>query len=214
MGDPKLLNKESVLNQLRKVRIELLKSDPSLKTLLFMGVSGNEGVSSIATTFALDCCRNSQFKVALVDAHRQSSKTGNLLTTAEQTYSTATPRLYSLSDLEAGNGKDTSDSGHIKSNLSDIANKFDLIVIDAPVLGQDASTSELAGLVNGVLLVVESDTTIVDEIAVIRESLERANCRILGAIINRHGRFMPNRIWQRLCTRLNFNLPTKTRFIP
>lgn len=192
MSSPRLLKQGPVVNHLRRVRIELFKSHPDVRSLLFIGVSGGEGVSSLAASFALDCARDGHLRVALIDTNTPPAETGTLLAGAGK--AAAPLAIYARSDLEGA--ADAPVAERLRLTLQHITNDHDLTICDAPVLGRDAISAELAGLVDGVLVVVEANVTLADQLILVRERLERANARILGAVINRQGRFMPHLSWR------------------
>jgi Mrp family chromosome partitioning ATPase len=67
----------------------------------------------------------------------------------------------------------------------------------APVLGY-VDTPRLAPLADGVVLVVAADATPLDASIAARKALERSGARVLGALITRQRRFVPDAIARRL----------------
>jgi hypothetical protein len=78
-----------------------------------------------------------------------------------------------------------------------LKSQYDWVIWDSPALGQHAEFIELAAIADGVLLVLEADQTKVDTLVFLKERLDRAKANIVGAVINRSGRYLPNKIVRR-----------------
>jgi len=76
--------------------------------------------------------------------------------------------------------------------------QFEHIVIDAaPVIGYP-DTSLLAMLTDAVMLVVAADSTPLESSLAARRELEVSGARLLGAVVTRQRRFIPEFIARRL----------------
>ena len=76
--------------------------------------------------------------------------------------------------------------------------KFDYVVIDAaPVLGYP-DTPLLANVADGVLLIVAADATPVEAALSARREIERSGASLLGAVMTRQRRFVPDFLARRL----------------
>jgi Mrp family chromosome partitioning ATPase len=79
-----------------------------------------------------------------------------------------------------------------------LRDKFDYIVIDAaPVLGYP-DTPLLATVADGVLLIVAADATPVESALAARREVERSGACLLGAVVTRQRRFVPEFIARHL----------------
>jgi Mrp family chromosome partitioning ATPase len=75
---------------------------------------------------------------------------------------------------------------------------FDFVLWDTAALGREPDGLLLAPHVDGVLVVVESDRTLKERLRDLRERLDAVHLPVLGAIMNRCGRYWPwsNRLFQ------------------
>lgn len=97
-----------------------------------------------------------------------------------------------------GNGRPLPDLRVLGDILRHLRSRFAHVIVDvAPVLGY-VDTPRLAPLADGVILVVAADATPLDASVAARKALERAGARILGAMITRQRRFVPEVIARRL----------------
>lgn len=69
--------------------------------------------------------------------------------------------------------------------LEDLRNIYDYVIIDTPPLGYVIDAAVVAENCDGAVLVVEQKTTSWKFAEKIKEQLERSNCRILGAVLNK-----------------------------
>lgn len=86
---------------------------------------------------------------------------------------------------------DAFDEDAIDGLLRELKSRFDFVVIDgAPVL-EFPDALALAARVDGVILVVESEKTLIDDARRAKQELERAGAKIAGVVLNRHVEVMP-----------------------
>ena len=69
--------------------------------------------------------------------------------------------------------------------------QFDFIVVDGPPVNHYADASVLATKVDGVILVVEADSTPVVEAEAAKRQLDKVGARILGVVLNRQRSYIP-----------------------
>ena len=75
--------------------------------------------------------------------------------------------------------------------------RFDFVVWDSPPVVRYPDGVRLGTLVDGVLVVIEADRSRMDTLAVAREQLARAGTKVLGAVMNRSGRYYPRSLMDR-----------------
>jgi protein-tyrosine kinase len=86
---------------------------------------------------------------------------------------------------------DAFDEQAIDDLLRELESRFDFVVIDgAPVL-EFPDALALAARVDGVVLVVESEKTLIEDAQRAKQELERAGAKIAGVVLNRHVEVMP-----------------------
>lgn len=62
---------------------------------------------------------------------------------------------------------------------------YDYIIVDTPPLGSVIDSAIIAGSVDGVILVIESNAISYKFARSVKQQLEKTNCRILGSILNK-----------------------------
>lgn len=72
-----------------------------------------------------------------------------------------------------------------------LRSQFDFIVLDGPPVNRYADASVLATKVDGVILVVEADSTPVVEAEAAKRQLDKVGARILGVVLNRRRSYIP-----------------------
>jgi protein-tyrosine kinase len=108
------------------------------------------------------------------------------------------PNLSLLAMNEVGTPKALSTDGHqVNKLLSELEPDFDLIVVDLPPTDSGLCFA-VAGRLNGVLLVIEAQRTRNDTAIRAKQRLIHANAAILGVILNKHSRELPNWLDARL----------------
>ena len=80
---------------------------------------------------------------------------------------------------------------HLARLVEQVGRDFDFVVWDSPPLVAYPDGRSLAGLVGGTIVVIEADQTPLHHLDYVREQLSRPGARILGAVLNRSGRFLP-----------------------
>jgi protein-tyrosine kinase len=76
-------------------------------------------------------------------------------------------------------------SADFKGVLSELAESFDHVLIDTPALGQYPDALQLRWISNGIVLVLEADSTKRDLAAGVKQTLSVSQIPILAAVLNR-----------------------------
>jgi capsular exopolysaccharide synthesis family protein len=190
--------------------------EPALKTLGVTSCYRGEGVSTAAAHLAIAAALSGgERRVLLVDANRTRPKLHRmfgqeagpgwaelLLESAELSLTLQPSGAANLSLLTAGSSRQAAHAGddaeRLDGLLADLQAEFDLVVFDMPAV-QDASASDrLASLLDGVLLVIEAERVRRQVAERTTEQLRRANVRLLGAVLNKRRRHVPNWLYRTL----------------
>jgi Mrp family chromosome partitioning ATPase len=129
--------------------------------------------------------------------------TGDLVLLEREVQETELKNLYALPNHRNGhgangNGRPLPDLRVLGEILRHLRSRFAHVVVDlAPVLGY-VDTARLAPLGDGVILVLAADATPLDASLAAKKALERAGARVLGALVTRQRRFVPEFIARRL----------------
>lgn len=174
------------------------------KKIVFSSVSEHEGKSYMTMQIMRNLARRGR-RVVLVDADlRMSATTGRYGIEVEgryvglahylaghcamedAIYETNIPGAYMV--LE---GRDVLspipllNSREFAQLLSTLADRFDVVLIDAPPIGLVIDAAEIARHCDGAVLVCEYNRTRRRELAAARRQIEQAGCPIMGCVINK-----------------------------
>jgi hypothetical protein len=97
-----------------------------------------------------------------------------------------------LRGLESGTGL------HWLSCLAELRNQFEYSVIQGPAAGTSSGAALLGQLADGIILVLGARSTRRATARNIKETLEGANCRILGTVLSERTFPVPERIYRQL----------------
>lgn len=89
------------------------------------------------------------------------------------------------------------ESKRLKNLIEELKSDFDLILVDSPPLIPYSDASVLSSQVDGVLLVVQSGRTRREDIQQVHATLQDNQAKVLGIVLNRQKRFVPDRIYKR-----------------
>jgi capsular exopolysaccharide synthesis family protein len=173
----------------------------ALKTLALTGCRGGEGVSTVASRLAVRAAELSAGHVLLVDANLARPSLARefdvpsapgladvLLGRYELSVATRQTEVSRLSVVPAGDDAlpldEVGDPSRLAGLVAEIKNKFALAIFDLPPAGEVVSAACLAGLLDGVVLVVAADRTRWEAGQRVSRQLARFNARLLGAVLN------------------------------
>lgn len=70
--------------------------------------------------------------------------------------------------------------------LDELAANFDIVLIDAPPIGAIIDPARIAENCDGILLVVESGSVVIQELAAVMKQIEKTKCPLLGTVLNKY----------------------------
>ena len=197
-NDPKSVISE----QYRAIRtnIEYSNVDQNTKTILVTSSDKNEGktttVSNLAVSFA-----NLNKKVLLIDCDLRNAsihkmfKINNIYGLTDiLAKDRAVDKCIQKTELEnlyvltAGaippNPAEILSSEKMKNLIEDLKNIYDYIFIDTPPIGLVTDAGALSSFIDGVVLVVKSESIEKKYLEETKKKLDAVDARILGAILN------------------------------
>ena len=197
-NDPKSVISE----QYRAIRtnIEYSNVDQNTKTILVTSSDKNEGktttVSNLAVSFA-----NLNKKVLLIDCDLRNAsihkmfKLNNIYGLTDiLAKDRAVDKCIQKTELEnlyvltAGstppNPAEILSSEKMKNLIEDLKNIYDYIFIDTPPIGLVTDAGVLSSFIDGVVLVVKSESVEKKYLEETKKKLDAVDARILGAILN------------------------------
>ena len=173
----------------------------SCKVILITSVNPEDGKTIITTNLAVSLAQAGE-KVLVVDGdirkprcHRVfalSNRVGltNMLVDAVDLQAAAQQSsIAGLSVLTSGpippNPAELLESKAMSDVLQLARSQYDHVLVDSPPAGALADATILASKVDGIILVITAGETRVDDARDVKESLERAKGKVLGAVLNR-----------------------------
>ena len=89
-------------------------------------------------------------------------------------------------------------SDRLRSRMSELDKEFDYILIDAPPVHSSADAVLLGQMADGIILVVEANSTRREAARIAKETLENAKVRLLGTILNNRTFPIPEALYRKL----------------
>ena len=206
--------KNTVINEVRKfnysvreafktLRTNFLFCGDDIKTVLITSCVKNEGKSTISIELSKSLAI-SEKKVLLIDADLRKSVFASRYTTTEgkviglseylSGQATYEDVVYStqhenLSLIFAGavppNPVELLGSKKFNDLIKSAREAYDYVIIDAAPLGAVIDASAISAFVDGAIMVVTANEISYRFATDVKLQLEKSNCRVLGAILNR-----------------------------
>jgi capsular exopolysaccharide synthesis family protein len=89
-------------------------------------------------------------------------------------------------------------SERLRSRIGELREEFDYVMIDAPPVGSCADAALIGQMADGVILVVEANSTRRETARMAKETLEGANVKLLGVILNNRTFPIPEALYRKL----------------
>ena len=211
--DPHALSRSELVKLVQ--RVFLLPDQTGRQAVAFTGIEEGTGCSSICAGAAEALAAQVKGPVYLVDANlRRPSlheyfRVPNLKGLSDAVFSPGPIQDFACKIL-GGNlhlvpsGSKTSrlkgalNTDHLRSRVAEMREQFGYVLIDAPAISGCADAVLIGKLADGVILVLESDSTRREVARVAKESFESAGVRLLGAVLNKRTFPIPRFLYQRL----------------
>ncbi len=194
--------------------IDSLLADKEKKAIQFLGSNAEEGTTTLIREFARVSAVTFGKSVLLLDA--DVSQPDASLTVTEQEDNLATAIENGI-PTEQAFGEDggyrlsvceismlgTSlpvlfSSSHISRFIDKLKQQFDLILIDSPPVNSSPDGMAIARKVDGIVLVVEAETTRWPVVESVKDRIIKVGGNILGVILNKQQYYIPSFIYKRL----------------
>jgi non-specific protein-tyrosine kinase len=190
-----------------RVNLESVLADRSPRALMFTSSQGGEGTSTVALQFAQSLAHGSA-RVLYVDAHARrpvcfvdESQRHAVLDPRVASPAMAglmTPNLAAMPVTEEAVHSGNVPAGVIRAALQSAAGVFDWVIVDGPAIVESPDAATLAGIVDGVILVLHAGRAKRPVVARAVEMLRKSGARVLGTVLNRRVHEIPGFIYRRI----------------
>jgi Mrp family chromosome partitioning ATPase len=185
------------------------------RAIVFAGVDRGTGCSRICVEASRSLAANTSRSICVVDANFRSSSLNRFLAVPDErgladcmleqgAVRTFTRQLEPshLHLLPAGfltpESPNLLNSERLMSRLIELRKEFDYILIDAPALNVYSDAIALARAADGVVVVLEADSTRRESALKGLESLREVQIEVLGAVLNRRTFPIPEFLYRKL----------------
>jgi receptor protein-tyrosine kinase len=184
-----------------------------LRTVTFAGIDHGNGCSRISAAVAETLAKNNRGRVCLVEANFRSPALPGMfgvpnhfgLTDAllrdEAASQFAKPlpqqNLWLLSSgTLAVDSPSLLASEQLRTRIAELRQEFDFVIVDAPPLNRYSDGIVLGQLSDGLVLVIEANTTRREAAAAVTQNLQAAKVPILAAVLNKRTFPIPESIYK------------------
>jgi Mrp family chromosome partitioning ATPase len=196
-------------------QIFLVQAQNPPRVVVFAGIDHGNGCTEICASVAETLARNTSGSVCIVEANFRTPGLPELLGSTNSLGLTdallqdgpirsfANPigidKLWLLSC-----GKLTADSASllssepVKARLAELRAEFDFVIVDAPPLTRYADAIALGQLSDGVVMVLEAETTRKEAAQMAASNLRASRVPILGAVLNKRTFPIPEKLYKLL----------------
>jgi Mrp family chromosome partitioning ATPase len=196
-------------------RIFLEQPESLFRAIVFAGIDRGNGCSRICVESARILAANTSGSVCLVDANLRTPSLPGLLGVPDTSglvrclLEEGGIRSFAkqlkpsnLWLLSGGTVKPEShsllNSDRLKPRLQELRKEFDYILIDSPALNLYADALTLGRIADGVVVVVQADSTRRESALKGLQTLREAKIEVLGAVLNRRTFPIPGFVYRRL----------------
>jgi capsular exopolysaccharide synthesis family protein len=196
-------------------RVFLLQAQEPPHMVAFAGIDHGNGCSRICVRVAETLAKNIRGSVCLVEANLRSPALPEMFGTTNHhgltdallhegpirsfTKPVRGDNLWLLSSgALAADSANLLNSDRLKPRLLELRKEFDFVLIDAPPLTRYSDAIGLAQMTDGLVLVLEANSTRREAALQVAENLRAANIRILGAVLNKRTFPIPETLYNRL----------------
>lgn len=196
-------------------RIFLGQPANACRTIVFAGVDPGAGCSRICAETSRILAANASGSVCLVDGDFRTPSLPNFFGVpnhkglAEALLTAASVRSFAkqltpsnLWLLSAGDLTPESpnllNSESLKLRLQELRSEFDYVLIDAPAINLYSDAIALGRIADGVVVVLQADSTRRESALKGLQSLRDAHIQVLGAVLNRRTFPIPDFVYRRL----------------
>jgi hypothetical protein len=177
----------------------------SRRHVVFCGVDEADGSNLLCAQVARCLAAEVPSQVCIVDANLRSPSPSPLLVEPDSEYDNTRKGRRRIADnlwlassdsLIANGGASTLDQMRVM--IGDLRDEFEHVVINAPPVGLYSDAALLGQSADGVVLVLEANSTRRVAARTAKQTLEAVNVQVLGTVLNNRTFPIPEKIYRRL----------------
>jgi polysaccharide biosynthesis transport protein len=194
-------------------QVFLLQAQEPPRVVVFAGIEHGNGCSQIAASVAETLAKNSRRPVCLVEANFRSPGLPEMFGTVNHhglanalleagpisifTKEVAQDNLWMLSSgTLATDSASLLNSDNLRGRLLELRQEFGFVIIDAPPLTKYSDAIVLGQLSDGLVLIIEADSTRREAASVVTKTLRSSQIPILAAVLNKRSFPIPQKIYK------------------
>jgi succinoglycan biosynthesis transport protein ExoP len=208
---PSVVDQEEISRLVQRV----FRAPDASRSVIFAGVDEGDGCTSICVAAAENLAATAPGSVCIVDANLRDPSVhkhfgvdnrsglaeaivqpGPIPNFAQQIAGTNLWVLPSGSGIAAAQSLVSSEG--MRSRVAELHQTFDHVLFDSPALNRCADAIVLGRLVDGMLLVLQSNATRRETARTVIENVRQANVHLLGAVLNKRTFPIPQNLYERL----------------
>lgn len=185
-----------------RTNIQFTSVDKEIKVLAVTSATPGEGKSILASNLAISLSQEEK-KILFIDCDLRKPKGYEMfnipntvgLTSLLMGKSSLADTVYSSGELGAldvitsgpipPNPSELLSSDSMREFLEGIKEKYDMIILDTPPLGPVTDAAIISTIADGMLLVIETGKAAEGQVEYARESLDKVNANVIGAVLNK-----------------------------
>lgn len=196
-------------------RVFLLQTRKRPQVVAFVGIDHACGCTSISVAVAEALATNGSDAVCIVETNFRSPSLASVLGITDQKGLTGAllgdasilsfatrvgnENLWAIpAGMVAEDSANLLTSERFKARLLELRNEFDFVILDTPPLNQFGDAIAIGHLTDGVVLVLEADSTRKETAQTAVATLSSSNIEILAAVLNKRKYPIPEQIYKRL----------------
>ena len=193
-------------NACKRLIINLMVSKPHLRSLLVTGCSPGSG-STVVVAFVARYLASAMKRVLLIDANFDQPglpaifpPKGSISTSGDlipQATDNAKIDLIAVAQFAAATGR-AFNTPAFGAALAKLTSEYDLVLIDSASATVCPDTLALSTQIEGVLVVIQAEKTRQQVAQKVCEDLKAVGAHVLGAVLNRRSRVIPDFIYRYL----------------
>lgn len=208
---PSVVDQEEITRLVQRV----FRAPDAPRSVLFAGIDAGDGCTSICIAAAENLAATAPGTICLVDANLRSPsihrhfEISNSIGLAEAIVQPGAIHNFAqriagtnLWVLPSGAGAATAQSligsDGMRARMAELNQSFDHVLVDSPALNPSSDALILGRLVDGMLLVLQSNATRRETARTVIAGIRNANVNLLGAVLNKRTFPIPQNLYDRL----------------